>query len=129
MEEAGVVAPVGGQVELLDLGIDAFAERGALQTAIAFEIAVFGDAQEDDAVDGALDQVVELALVQRPVDETRLLVQMLGQVNAPGFHITQKGFVNAQHAFGGRLQQVAVPALAHGSGDSVSCSRSHSSRY
>ena len=114
VEEAGVVAPVGGAVKLLDLAVDIAADGGgAFQAAVAFEVAVFGDAQEDDAVDGALHQVVEFALVEPAVDEGRLPVQLPRQVDAPGFHIAQEGFVNAQHAFGGRLQQVAVLALPH----------------
>ena len=104
VEQAGIVSLVGGQVELLYFGVDISADRsGALQAAIAFQVAVFGDAQEDDAVDGALHEVVEFALAERPVDETRLLVQVLGQVSPPDFHVAQEGFVNAQHAFGGRL--------------------------
>ena len=41
---------------------------------------------------------------------------MLGQVGAPDFHIAQEGFVHAQHAFGGALEQLAVQSRAHGFG-------------
>ena len=57
--------------------------------------------------------MVDLALAELAFDEARLLVDIRRQVDAPAFHIAQEGFVNAQHAFGGRLQQIAVLALPH----------------
>ena len=57
---------------------------------------------------------LSLALVELAVDEARLLVQVLGQGGAPAFHIAQESLVHAQHALGRRLEQVAVPPLAHG---------------
>ena len=114
MEQARIVLAVGVQVEFLDLVVAIAADgSGALQPAIAFQIAIFGDAQEDDAVDGALHQMVEFALAERPVDEARLLVDIRRQVDAPDFHVAQEGRVNAQNAFGGRFEDVPVPAFAH----------------
>ncbi|MCY3867103.1 MAG: hypothetical protein OXG68_16825 [Chloroflexi bacterium] len=58
--------------------------------------------------------MVEFALVERPIDEERLLVQVNGEFFAPAFHVSQEGVVHAHDAFGDACQNVSMFALHYG---------------
>ena len=62
MEEAGVVAVVGALEYLAEARVEAVAGGEGLELAEGLKAAVFGDAQEDEAVDEALDDEIEVAL-------------------------------------------------------------------
>ena len=68
----------------------------ALQATVAFDIAIFGDTQENDTVDGALDDVVKFALIQMAVVQRHVF----GQGFSPGFHFAQEGLVDAERSAG-----------------------------
>ena len=95
VEEARVVFVVGFDEEDFQFLVDLLAfVGGAAQASVAFDVAVFGDAQEDDAVDGALDEQVELALAEVAVVQGDFRRQQL----APVFHLAQEGLVDAEGA-------------------------------
>ena len=114
VKQARVVFSVGGSIQIFDFFIDLFLARGSFQRSIGLEVAVFGDAQEDDAVDCALHELVELALVELAVDEAGLFVKLFRQQRSPAFHIAQESRIHGQHAFADISQQVFVPALLDG---------------
>ena len=60
MEETGIVLLVGFLEEKQQLGVDIGALRDLEQLVGGFDFAILADAQEEDAVDGGLDGVIEL---------------------------------------------------------------------
>jgi len=62
VKDARVVAFVGAAEELGEAGVDARAVGDGLDAGVGLDAPRFRDAEEDDAVDGALDGEVELAL-------------------------------------------------------------------
>ncbi len=58
-----------------------------------FDAAIFGDAQEDDAVDGHLDGIVQFALVELRVAQGDIARQQI----APAFDLGEEGVID----FGG----------------------------
>ena len=81
VEQAGVVAGVGLLEKLAEPGIDAVAVGEGAEAAVVLDAAALADAQEDDAVDDALDGEVEFALGELGVAEG----EVAGEVGAPGF--------------------------------------------
>ena len=70
------------------------------QLILRLDAAVFADAQEDDAVNGHLDGVIELAFV----DHLRVAQgDVAGQQSAPVLDILQEGIVHLGGAFLGGL--------------------------
>ena len=80
VEEAGVVAVVGLLEELAEARVDAVAVDEGAEAAVVLDAAVFADAQEDDAVNDALDGEVEFALGELGVAEG----EVAGEFGAPG---------------------------------------------
>ena len=64
VEETRVVTVVGLDVELAQVRADVLAAHEAAQPPVGLDASVLADAQEDDAVDGRLHSVVELALTE-----------------------------------------------------------------
>ena len=73
MEETGIVLLVGFLEENQQMGVD-IGPLGDLKQLIGgFDLAVLADAQEEDAVDGGLDGVIELAFSAVEVGRLRTL--------------------------------------------------------
>ena len=78
MEQAGVISLVGCAKELAKLRVDRPEARDStLQTAVRLAAPVLGYPQEDDAVNGHLHRVIEVALSERGIAESDLLGQQL----------------------------------------------------
>ena len=83
-----------------EAGIDAVAVDEGAEASVVFDAAAFADAQEDDAVDNALDREVQFALGKLGVAEG----EVAGKVGAPGLDGLEKLVVNiggAALGFGG----------------------------
>ena len=95
MEQARIVFVVGFLEQDFQFAVHLFAVAGgALQAAIEFDAAVFGDAKKDDAVNRSLHQQIEFALVQPAVVERHVFRQGF----APAFHLAQKSLIHRQGA-------------------------------
>jgi hypothetical protein len=90
MEEAGVVAVVSMLEELAEAGINAVAIYECLELAVVFNAAAFADAEENDAIDDALDGKVEFALGKIGV----FAGEVFGKVGAPGFDGFEEGIID-----------------------------------
>ncbi len=90
MKEAGIVAGVRLLEELAKAGINAVAVDQGLQAAIIFQAAALADAQEDDAVNDALDGEIEFALGEPRVAQR----QVAGQLGAPALDCLEEFVVN-----------------------------------
>ena len=95
VEEAGVVAFVGAVVEGEESFIDVGAVEEGLELGVGFDGAVFADAEEDEAVDGALDGEVEPAVGEVGVAEG----EVAGEGVAPGFDFGEEGGIDFGGAF------------------------------
>ncbi len=93
VEQAGVVTVIGGAETRKQTRIDIGAVDKGQKLAVSFDAAVFGDPQEDDAVDGDLNGEVELAIVEGGVAEG----DVVGERVAPGFDLGEEGIID----FGG----------------------------
>ena len=89
MKQAGVVTVVGLLKELPKAGVDIVMRPPGLEPSVIFNAAVFANAQEDDAVNDALDGKVGFALGEFCVAQR----QILGEGLAPGFDGLEKGIV------------------------------------
>ena len=99
VEEARVVAEVGAFENLAQARVDARAGGEGLELAEGLDAAVLGDAQEDDAVEDALDGEVEFAFV-----EGVALGEVDGEELAPVFQVGEEVVVelgSAAFAAGG----------------------------
>ena len=101
VEEAGVVAVVGLVVEIPEPAVDILAVEQRLQLAVGLDAAVFAHAEEDDAVDGALDGEVELVDGELGLRRARFLASASRQVSI---------------SFRNSASTVAVPRLPVGDG-------------
>ena len=90
MEQAGVVAVVGLLEELAQARVDAVAVDEGAEAAVVFDAAVFADAQEDDAVNDALDGEVEFALGELGVAQG----EVAGELVAPALDVFEEGVVD-----------------------------------
>ena len=60
VEETGVVPVIGLFVEIAQPPVDILSVEQGLELRIGLDAAVFGDAQKDEPVDGALDAKVQI---------------------------------------------------------------------
>ena len=77
VEQAGVVAVVGRLEQLAEARVDAVAVDQRAEAAVVLDAAVFADAEEDDAVNDALDGEVEFALGEPGIAEGEVAGQFL----------------------------------------------------
>lgn len=95
MEQARVVALVGrAKVLLHQAGVHVAAVDQRQEAAVRLHAAILAHAQEDDAVNGALHGLVELALCERGVAQR----QVAGEGVAPALDLRQKGLVHGGSA-------------------------------
>jgi len=95
VEEAGIVAFVGTVVEGEQPLINTLAVQEGLELGVGFDAAIFGDAEEDKPVDGALDGKIELAVGEGGIAEG----EVAGQGVAPGFDLGEEGGIDLGGAF------------------------------
>jgi len=89
MKQAGVVAVVGLIEKLLQTAVNIRAVAKRAQAAVVFNAPVFSDAQEDNAVDGALDGIVEFSNTQRVAQG-----DVAGKRVAPAFDFGKKSVIH-----------------------------------
>src|SRR5437773_2478528 len=112
VEEAGIVAVVGLLELLSKARVNAVAVGQGLEASVILNAAAFADAQENDAVNDALDGEVEFALGELGIAQG----EVAGQVGAPAFDGLQKFVVNvgcAALGFGG-LSKLVERAFENG---------------
>lgn len=107
MEEVGVVAVVGAAELLVEAGPDVATVKQHIQPPVVFGAAIFADAEEDDAVDGLLHGVVEVAHGEVGVAQG----EVAGQQVAPALDLGEKGVV---HLGGAALLLGGVGILVEG---------------
>ena len=90
MEQAGIVPVIGLAEKLHEPFVDVRAVQLRLEPAVFLDAPVLADAQEHDAVDGALHRKVQLALGEVRISER----DVAGEQVAPVFDLGQKGVVN-----------------------------------
>src|SRR5207249_530945 len=90
VEEAGIVAVVGLLELLSKARVNAVAVGQGLEASVILNAAAFADAQENDAVNDALDGEVEFALGELGIAQG----EVAGQVGTPAFDGLQKFVVN-----------------------------------
>ena len=90
VEQSGVVTLVGALKELDQVGVNVRGFGDLAQLFGRLDAAIFGDAQEDDPVDGHLDGVVQLALVELRVAQGDIARQQF----APAFDFRQEGIID-----------------------------------
>ena len=99
VEEAGVVAEIGALKDFAEAGVDLGAGGEGEQLTVGPDAAVFGDAEEDDAVEDALDGEVEFALGEGVAEG-----EVAGEEVAPVLHVGEEFVVElggAAFALGG----------------------------
>ena len=110
MEEPGIVFLIGTFKELEQVGVDIWLLRILKELIGRLNFAVFADAQKEDAVDGGLDGIVELAFGTGEVGELFAGTEVAQgdiarQQVAPGFNILEEFSV---HLGGGAFAFGAV---------------------
>ena len=112
MEQTGVVAVVGLLEEFGEARIDAVAIDEGLESSVVFDAARLTDAQEDDAVNDALNGEVEFALGQPGVAEG----EVLGEFLAPALDGFQEGHIDFDGAALGLagVGEFIVPTIVDG---------------
>ncbi len=85
MEKAGVVAEVGALENFAEAGVDLGAGGEGEELAVGLDAAVFGDAEEDDAVEDALDGEVEFAFGEGVAEG-----EVAGEEVAPVLHVGEE---------------------------------------
>ena len=81
MKEAGVVAIVGLVEEIPQPLVDVLPFSSAWKLAVRLDAAIFADAQEDNAVDGELDGVIQLAVAELGIAQARFLASSSRQLS------------------------------------------------
>jgi hypothetical protein len=127
VEQAGVVFVIGLLKKLAEPLVDVSTIHECQETTVVFNVAVFADTQEDDAVNDALNSKVEFSLGQLGIAEREVLSKRL----APRFDLVEKGIIDTGCAplGSGTLCELVKRALSTASRLKIEAIQSHFSEY
>ena len=111
VEQTGVIAIIGIAEQLAQARVDVTTVEQSLQLTIELDATVFTDAQEDQAVDGHLDGIIQVTLAEGRVAQGDIMRQQV----APALDLRQEGVIHFSGAMlaGGTLGVLVERAFEH----------------